>query len=91
MILESLMTVISSLISMCFSLLPNIPKMPATVTNTLTHVTTIITDNLGLLECVIRPQTLLVIIPLLVVTINIEHIWNVIWWIIEKIPILNIS
>lgn len=91
MILESLMTVISSLISLCFSLLPNIPKMPSAVTNTLTHVTTIITDNLGLLECVIRPQTLLVVIPLLVVVINIEHIWNVIWWILRKIPMLSIT
>lgn len=91
MIIQGLLELIIFMIEFIFNLIPNIPPMPSSISNTLSHVTDIITSNLGLMEVAIRPSTIQIILPLLIVILNLEHIWNFTWWIMKKIPFLNIS
>lgn len=49
------------------------------------------TGAVGLLCVFVRPTTLQLLIPAVIIVINAEHIWNGILWILKKLPFVGIE
>ena len=90
MILESLINLLLSLIKFCFGWL-NLPAFPEEFTSIVNDFLDLIFDNVSLLGFFIRPTTLQILIPALVVVTNFDKIYNFVMWILRKIPFLNIE
>lgn len=88
MIIESILNLLSGVITTVFGLLPNIPKLE--LTNSIEVAFSTIFDNLQLLGVFIRPATIKLIIPVFIVIYNFEYIYKITLWILKKIPMLNI-
>lgn len=63
---------------------------PDDLLNSLYTFLDLIFDNLTLLGFFIRPLTLTIVIPLLVILINFDKVYKFVMWILKKIPMLNI-
>ena len=87
MILELIMSAVLFLLKTVFSLLPNIPQLSETLTNSIDRVFGVIFDNVGLLGLFVRISTIKWLVPLVVVVYNFEHIYHFIMWVIKKIPL----
>lgn len=81
------MTLVKVLIEFVFALLPNIPSFNVKLLDDLTTYINMIFDNLGLLGFFVDVSTIKVIIPLLIIAINFEHIYHFALWVIKKLPI----
>lgn len=91
MIVESVMNLIKMVILSFLSILPTIPQMPSNFVNDVDLVLDTIFNNLDLLGVFIRPSTLIIIAPLLIVIINFERIYHFGMWILRKIPFIGIQ
>lgn len=91
MIIETILNILALLITSVFSILPSIPDLPDSLYKSITSVIDTIFNNLGLLGVFIRPQTIIIIVPILIVVMNFERIYKVVMWILSKIPMLNIE
>lgn len=90
MIIESLINLLLSLIKFCFSWL-NLPAFPEEFTDLIGDFLDLIFDNVSLLGFFIRPTTLQILIPALIVVLNFDKVYHFVMWIIRKIPFLNIE
>ena len=90
MIIETILNIIFNLIKFVFSWL-NLPAFPEELSNTINNFLDIIFDNVSLLGFFIRPATLNILIPALIIIINFEKLYKFIMWILRKIPFLNIE
>lgn len=87
MILQTIFDAIKNLLLVIFGLLPNVPQFPETMMNSIETVFDTIFNNLDLLGLFVRIETIKVLVPLLIVAINFEHIYHFIMWIVKKIPL----
>lgn len=69
----------------------NIPVFPAELKNSINSFLDLIFDNLSLLGFFVRPITLKIIIPLLIIVINFKYIYKFSMWLIKKIPFLSLK
>lgn len=69
----------------------NIPAFPAELKNSINSFLDLIFDNLSLLGFFVRPTTLKIIIPLLIIVINFKYIYKFSMWLIKKIPFLSLK
>ena len=90
MIIEGLLNLLFGLINFCFSWL-NLPAFPPELAESIDNFLDLIFNNLSLLGFFIRPTTLQIIIPALIIVINFDRIYKFVMWILRKIPILNIN
>ena len=90
MILEALLNLIQLLLNVVFGWI-NIPQFPTELTSSVDSFLDLLFDNLSLLGFFIRPITLTVAIPLLIILINFDKIYKLAMFIIKKIPCLNIK
>ena len=90
MIIEGLLNLIKTLLFAVFSWI-NLPDFPATLTNSINGFLDLIFDNLTLLGFFIRPETLMVSIPVLIILLNFDEVYKLTMWILKKIPFLNIK
>ena len=90
MIIESLLNLVFSFLKLCFSWL-NLPQMPSGLVSSINSFLDLIFDNLSLLGFFIRPATLTIAIPLLIILINFESVYKFTMWILKKIPFLGIQ
>lgn len=90
MIIEGLLNLIKTLLFAVFSWI-NLPDFPETLTSSIDSFLSLIFDNLTLLGFFIRPSTITVAIPLLIVLLNFDDIYKLTMWILKKIPFLNIK
>lgn len=91
MIVELFIKLISTFVLFIYSLLPNIPVFPQTLLNSVNKVFDIIFSNLTLLPMFIRIDTIKTLVPLLIVVVNFEYIYNFVMWLLRKIPGFSIS
>lgn len=91
MLVENLLSLISSFINGLFSLLPDIPSMPSAVTTPIESIIDLIFDNAGIIGIFVSIDLIKVLVPLIIIVINFDEIYRVIVWIVKKIPILNIE
>lgn len=90
MIIEVLLNIIKTLLFTVFGWI-NIPAFPEELTGSIDTFLDLIFDNITLLGFFIRPLTLTITIPVLIILINFEDIYKLTMWILKKIPFLNIK
>lgn len=84
MIVEAILNMIKALITTVLGVLPDIPAFPENLNNSINVVIDTIFSSLDLLDCFVRPETLKIIIPVLLVIWNFEYIYEIVMWIIAK-------
>jgi len=69
----------------------NIPAFPEDLRAGINSFLDLIFENIGLLGFFIRPQTLVIILPLILFLFVFKDLYKFIMWILRKIPFINIS
>jgi len=69
----------------------NLPQFPEELTTSIDTFLSLIFDNVSLLGFFIRPMTLKIVIPVLIILVNFEYIYHLVMWLIKKLPFLNIK
>lgn len=90
MIIEAILNLFKGLLFICFSWI-NIPSFPSELTTNINNFLDLIFNNLTLLGFFIRPITLQVAIPILIILLNFENLYKLTMWILRKIPMLGIK
>lgn len=90
MILEAILTILKVLLQFVFGWI-NLPQFPENLTNSIDSFLSILFDNISLLGFFIRPVTLTVAIPILIILLNFEQVYKFTMWIIKKIPFLGVK
>ena len=89
MIIQLILNLLKTLLFSVFSWI-NLPQFPEGLTNSLNSFIDLIFDNLNLLGFFIRPATITIVIPVLIILINLDKVYKLTMWILKKIPMLNI-
>lgn len=87
MIIKAIFNLILTLLKTVFSFLPDIPQFPSNILSSLNTVFDTIFNNLDLLGLFVRIDTIKVLVPLLIIAINFEHIYHFTMWIVKKLPL----
>lgn len=87
---DSIMGFLYNIVSIVFGWI-NLPDFPADLTNSINTFLDLVFDNLSLLGFFIRPTTLKLVVPLLLIVINFELIYKLVMWIVRKLPFVNIK
>lgn len=69
----------------------NIPQVPDTLIDSINSFLNLIFDNLSLLGFFVRPTTLKILVPLIIIVINFKYIYKFIIWFLKKLPFINIK
>ena len=89
MIIQLILNLLKTLLFSVFSWI-NLPQFPEGLTNSLNSFIDLIFDNLNSLGFFIRPATIMIVIPVLIILINFDKVYKLTMWILKKIPMLNI-
>lgn len=89
MIIQLILNLLKTLLFTVFGWI-NIPQLPSEITTSLYNFIDLIFENLTILGFFIRPTTIKLIIPTLIILINFDKIYKLTMWILKKIPALNI-
>ena len=87
MLIELIVNIFTATLKTLLSLLPNIPQLPNSLSTSLNNVFTTIFNNVGLIGLFFRISTIKILVPLVIVVVNFEHIYHFIMWIIKKLPL----
>lgn len=87
MIIEAIINLITTLLKFILDLLPSIPDLPTSIMTSLDNVTSTIFSHLDLLGLFVRIDTIKLLVPLVVVAYNFEHIYHFVMWLIKKLPL----
>lgn len=90
MIIKGLFELVYTLLSVVLAPF-NLPSFPSSIQSIFDSVVNYMVGAVGLLCVFVRPSTLQLMIPAVIIVINAEHIWNGIIWILKKIPFLGIE
>lgn len=90
MIISGLLDLIYDLLELVLSPF-SLPALPDGIQDIFDTVLEYLTGSVGLLCVFVRPTTLQVLIPAVIIVINAEHIWNGILWILKKLPFVGIE
>ena len=85
-----LMDWLYNIVRFCFSWI-NIPSFPVELASSIDSFLGLIFNNLSLLGFFIRPVTIRIVVPILLIVINFELIYKLVMWIIRKLPFTNIK
>ena len=87
MIVEAIINLITLLLKTVLGVLPDIPDFPQSLLTSIDNVATTIFGNLNLLGLFVRIDTIKILVPLVIVAVNFEHIYHFAMWLIKKLPI----
>lgn len=90
MIIEALLNLIFGLLKLVFGWL-ELPAFPEALTSSINQFFDLIFQNLTLLGFFIRPSTITICVPVLILIINFERIYKFTMWLLRKIPFINIQ
>lgn len=90
MILEAILNLIKTVLFTCFSWI-NLPDFPAELQASLEEYLEIIFQGINLLGFFIRPLTIQIVLPLVLIIINFDKVYKITMWILRKIPMLGIK
>lgn len=91
MITEFFINIVGSLVSLVFGILPNLPDLPQSAYNSINSFLDLIFNYAGLIDVFIPLQHIKILVPLIIIVVNFEHIYNLVMWVLKKIPALNIK
>lgn len=90
MIIKGLFNLVLALMQVIFAPI-NLPQLPTGIQTIFDNLLTAMLSGIGLFEVFVRPSTLQLLIPIVIVLINFEKLWNGIIFILKKIPFLGIE
>lgn len=90
MIIEAILNLVFTVLQFAFGWI-NLPAFPENLKTTIDTFLSLIFDNLTILGFFIRPTTIAITVPILIILLNFEHVYKFTMWIIKKIPMLNIK
>lgn len=90
MIIKGLFNLVLSLLQLIFAPI-NLPPLPDGLQNIFDGLLSAMLSAVGLFEVFVRPSTLQLLIPIVIVLVNFEKLWNGIIFILKKIPFLGIE
>jgi hypothetical protein len=91
MILEKMFDVGIWIIEAIMNLMDVLPAFPESLVTALNSFFDLIFNNLTILGFFFPISFAKVIIPMMVVVINFEHIYTFIMWVLKKIPMINVK
>lgn len=90
MIIKGIFNLVYTLLSVVLAPF-SLPSFPAGIQTIFDNVLSYMTGAVGLLYVFVRPSTLQLLIPSVIIVINMEHIWEGILWILKKLPFVGIE
>lgn len=90
MILEKIMLFWQSAFFSIFDFI-DIPDLPQSVLDSISSFLDLVFTNISALGFFIRPITLQVLVPLAIIVINFDKIYDAVMWVLKKIPMLGIE
>ena len=90
MILETILNLIMSLLQLVFGWI-NIPNLPDSLITNIDTFLNLLFDNVSLLGFFVRPSTLTLVIPILIILINFDQVYKFTMWLLRKIPFLGVN
>ena len=87
MVIEIIFNLVLALLKLVFGILPDVPSLPDSMVSSLDNVFNTIFGHLELLGLFVRIDTIKILVPLLIIAINFEHIYHFTMWILKKIPL----
>lgn len=90
MIIELLLNLVFTVLKFAFGWI-NLPQFPEQLTTNIDSFLGYIFNNLTILGFFIRPVTLTLLIPTLIIVLNFDHIYKFTMWILRKIPFLGMK
>ena len=69
----------------------NIPAFPAEFKNSIDGFLDLIFNFTGLLGFFVRPFTLRLLFPMILIVFNFKYIYRIVIWIVKKIPFLSMK
>lgn len=92
MLLEGLISLVVTLIKAILSIFPSLPAFPAEGLNAINeYISMIITNAGGLIGLFVDLNTIKIVLPIVLVLIEFEHIYDFVMWLLRKIPFLGIK
>ena len=90
MIVESLLTIVKNILVSVFSMF-HMPEVNENFYSAFNLVDTWLTQAQSLIDLFLPWDIVKYGIPIIIVILNIDHIYNFILWLLRKIPVLNIK
>lgn len=90
MIIKGLFELVFGLLSIVFAPI-DLPDLPDAVQSVVDRFVDLITSVIGLVGVFVDMEVLKVLIPVVIVIANLDKLWNMIMFILRKIPFLGIE
>lgn len=89
MIIETILNFLKFLLTTVFGVLPSIPNISSTLVASIDKFIDLIFDNVGLLDLFLPINTIKIVIPIAIVIMDFQNIYDLTNFILSKIPFLN--
>lgn len=86
MFTESILNLVKWIIQAVFFSIPDLPQFEISLFNSLTEYIELIFDNVHLLGFFVRIGTIQALVPLVILAVNFERVYNFALYIIHKLP-----
>lgn len=90
MIVESVINLLVSMIEAVFSWI-ELPPLPAEVQSVIDELIGYLEGSIGLLSMFIDFDMLKILLPVVVIVVNFEHVWDLVMFVLRKIPFIGIK
>ena len=87
MLIKLLFDFIKTILEFLFNLLPDVPNFSSNIINSFDSYLDLIFGNLSLLGFFVDISLIKILVPLVIIVLNFEHIYHFAIWIIKKLPI----
>lgn len=91
MIVEGLFELVYTLLSVVLTPFQIIPNMPSSISNQIDNFVTFIFQPIDICLYFFDIYFLRAAIPIILIIVNMEHIWDGILWILKKLPFVGIE
>ena len=90
MIIQAILDLLKTVLFTVFGWI-NLPNLPEELLAAIDTFFDLIFTNASIVGFFIRPTTLLILLPVLVIILNFEKVYKLTMWILKKIPMLNMK
>lgn len=90
-IIVIVLTSVICVMEIIWNFLPTIPHFPEHLLNSLDFFLDTVFDNIQLLDIFIRIDTIKLVIPILIALINLDRIYRLLVWLLNKIPFVDMD
>lgn len=85
MIIEGILTVFSFLLEFLLGLLPNLPSLPASITDGIDTLFDSVTGVIGLISYLYTPVLTIFVFTAVLVLLNFDNVYKLVLWFYHKV------